>query len=85
MDLVEISKKILSKQSVNISELTNFISEVIYLFKKEYPTSDQLRLLTQLAFSGMLDLNIASKKVLQQKNETLVLLLDSNNNVIKRL
>ena len=85
MDLVEISKKILSKQSVNISELTNFISEVIYLFKKEYPTSEQLKLLIQLAFSGMLDLNIASRKVLQEKNETLVLLLDSNNNIIKRL
>lgn len=85
MDLVEISKKILSKQSVNVSELTNFISEVIYLFKKEYPTSEQLKLLIQLAFSGMLDLNIASRKVLQEKNETLVLLLDSNNNIIKRL
>lgn len=85
MDLVEISKKILSKQSVNVSELTNFISEVIYLFKKEYPTSEQVQLLTQLAFSGMLDLNIASRKVLQEKNETLVLLLDSNNNIIKRL
>lgn len=85
MDLVEISKKILSRQSVNISELTNFISEVIYLFKKEYPTSEQLKLLTQLAFSGMLDLNIASRKVLQEKNEILVLLLDSNNNIIKRL
>lgn len=85
MDLVEISKKILSRQSVNISELTNFISEVIYLFKKEYPTSEQLKLLTQLAFSGMLDLNIASRKVLQEKNEILILLLDSNNNIIKRL
>lgn len=85
MDLVEISKKILSKQNVNISDLPNFISEVIYLFKKEYPTSEQLQILTQLAFSGMLDLNIASRKVLQEKNETLVLLLDSNNNIIKRL
>lgn len=85
MDLVEISKKILSRQSVNISEITNFISEVIYLFKKEYPTSEQLKALTQLAFSGMLDLNIASRKVLQEKNEILVLLLDSNNNIIKRL
>ena len=52
---------------------------------KPIKTSEQLKLLIQLDFSGMLDLNIASRKVLQEKNETLVLLLDSNNNIIKRL
>jgi hypothetical protein len=66
--------KLIKKEDISQKEFIEFISEYIYLKKKVYPTSDQLKTIIRLAYSGNLDIDYITKEAAKDLNIQIVYL-----------
>lgn len=79
----DVILKILNKQKLTTNEVFQFIYDYIYYNKKEYPTTEQMKIIFSLVSQGLFSLSYAAEQAILSQGKNITKLYYKNGTLVK--